>query len=424
MSMIENHLRDALREVADDIPASAVPPLHLPGSRPRRGGAGQVADHRHFFSSRWLAPVAAAAAVLAIAAGVTAVAGLNHGASGPQQAAAAAAVRAVPPYYIALTGTRPPYQDHRRLAGIYATATGALIASVAVPRPYTTFAGVSAAADDRTFAVAAEAYPAGRLPAVKFFLVRFNPVSRATRLVALAMPRVPARASFDGFALSPHARRLAVAFEPNGAAPRLTEEVRVLDITTGATRTWTSSQGAVAGGTPDARSLSWADNDITLALNWIGCRRTDRAAVVPALSGVRLLNTRKPGTDLVAASRLAVRLYNIEGHPSPTGLVPGAAMLTANGRRVVAAVTTRPGTTGGFAEFSAATGRLLGKLGWRSLASEAAGVPMNVLWASKSGSTLLVGSPPGHPGQLAIIRGTRVALLPSSSRITFPAAAW
>jgi hypothetical protein len=139
---------------------------------------------------------------------------------------------------------------------------------------------------------------------------------------------------------------------------------------------------------------------------------------------VRVLNTRKPGSDLVAASRLAVRLYEIDGHPSPTGFVPGLAMLTPNGRRVVAAVTTRPGTAGGFAEFSVATGHLLGKLGWSSLRSAPGGVPMEVLWASEPGRTLLVSSPPGHPGQLAVIRGNRVTPLPSSSRISFPAAAW
>ena len=424
MSKIENQLRDALREVADDIPASAIPPLNLPVGRRQRGSTGPIADYRRVFSARWMAPVAAAAAVLAIAAGVTAVAGLTGGPSGREQAAAAAVMRNVPPYYIALTGARPPGQDHRHLAGIYATATGALIAAIAVPAPYTTFAAVSAAADGRTFAVAAEAYQGGRLSAMKFFLVRFNPVSQATRLIALAMPRVPAAASLDGFALSPHARRLAVAFEPSIAAPRLTQEVQVLDLSTGATRTWTSAQGTMAGGTPDPRSLSWADNDVTLALNWTGCRRTDRAAVVPAISGVRLLNTRKPGSDLVAASRLAVRLYAIDGHPSPTGFVPGLAMLTPNGRRVVAAVTTRPGTTGGFAEFSVATGHLLGKLGWSSLHSVSGGVPMEVLWASEPGRTLLVSSPPGHPGRLAVIRGTRVTPLPSSSRISLPAAAW
>ena len=369
-----------------------------------------------------MAPVAAAAAVLAIAAGVTAVAGLTNGAASREQAAAAAVIRNVPPYYIALTGTRSPGQGHRHL-GIFATATGALIASTAVPRPYTTFGGVSAAVGDRTFAVAAEAFAGRRLSAVKFFLVRFNPVSRAIRLVALAMPRMPAAAALNGMALSPHASKLAAAFELSGAA-RLTEEVRVLDLSTGSTRTWTSSQGTVAGGRYDLRSMSWADNDITLALNWAGCRRSDPAAAVPAISGVRLLNTRKPGSDLVAASRLAVRLDPAGGHPGRPRLVSGAGLLTPDGRKVVAAAANPPGTAGGFAEFSVATGRLLGRLGGSSLPPEAVGVPTGVLWASKSGRTLLVSSPPGHPGQIAIIRGNRVTLLPSPSLAALPAAAW
>ena len=422
MSKIENHLRDALREVADDIPATAVPPLQLPGGLPRHGDAGRAPGHRRILSARWLAPVGAAAAVLAIAAGVTAVAGLTRGDSGTQPAASAA-VRAVPPYYLALTGTRSPGQDHRHL-GIFATATGALIASAAVPRPYSTFAGVSAAVQDRTFAVAAEAFAGRRLSAVKFFLVRFNPVSRAIRLVALAMPPMPAAAVLDGMALSSHASKLAAAFELSGAATRLTEEVRVLDLSTGATRTWTSSQGTVASGRYDLRSLSWADNGVILALNWSGCRRSDRAAAVPAISGVRLLNTRKPGSDLVAASRLAVRLDKVGGHPGLPRLVSGSGLLTPDGTKVVAAAPNPPGTAGGFAEFSVATGRLLGRLGGSSLPPEALGVPTGVLWASTSGRTLLVSSPPGHPGQIAIIRGTRVTLLPSSSQAAFPDAAW
>ncbi len=422
--MIENHLRDALHEVADDVPADAVPPLHLPSSRGRHNGTGHAAGRRRLFSSRWMAPAAAAAAVLAIAAGVAAVAHLSRAAPGSQVSSTPDS-RAVPPYYIALTGAQSLRSDHRHLAGIYATSTGALAAAIAVPAPYGTFAAVSAAADDRTFAVAAEVYPARRLPAVTFYLVRFNPVSHMTRLTRLGMPRVPAGASFDAFALSPDASRLAVAFRRRGNAARPpSEEIRILNITTGALRTWTSSQGTVAAGTLDPWSLSWAANDATLAFNWYGFRKAGRGTVMPGTTGVRLLDTKEPGTDLVAGSKLAVRLYRGRNHATPTGLVPDVAMLTPNGKKIVAPVTTRSGTTGGFAEFSAVTGRLLRKLDWRPMGADSPGMAMDVLWTNRSGRTLVVSAPPGHPGEIGIIRGARVTILPSSGRIAFPAAAW
>jgi hypothetical protein len=420
MSMIENRLRDALHDVAGDVPADAVPPLRLPPSR-RRSGAGHVTTPRGLLSARWLAPLAAAASVLAIAAGITALADLSHRLPNPLTGATPAP-GTVPPYYIALTGTASPQTGHRYVAGIYQTSTGRLAAQVAVPRPYRTFVDVSAAASDLTFAVAAQNFTARRPSAVAFYLVRFDPASGSTSVSALAMPPVPAGASFDAFALSPDAARLAVAFEPDRSAPGLSCEIRILNIAAGTVRTWTSTQGSVAAPSVTPSSLSWADDNATLAFNWYGSRPSGRALL--ATTGVRLLDTRKPGSDLVAASRLAVRLYHLSGHPDPTGLVPDVAMLTPDGRTVVAAVVSRSGTAGGFAEFSAATGRLLRKLDWRPLDGGAPSGPMDVLWASRSGRTLVVSAPPGYPRRIAIIRGSRMRLLPSPARIPFPAAAW
>ncbi len=423
MTTIEDQLRDALRELADDVPSGTVPPLRLPPGRTRPGGASQGGGPRRLPPSRWLAPLAAAASVLAIAAGVAAVADHGRQPGGPPLGAAAAAPGTVPPYYVALTESSSPRDGRRYSAGIYETSTGALVTSVAAPGPDRTFVGVSAAADDLTFAVAAEDYPAGGRPAMKFYLVRFDPADRTARLSGLATPRVPAGASFDAFALSPNARRLAVAFEPHGNAPGLTGEIRILNISTGAVRTWVSSQGAVAGNTADSSSLSWADDNATLAFNWHGSRRSDPGGFV-ATTGVRLLDTAKPGGDLVAGSFLAVRLYRVRGHPDPSGLVPDVAMLTPDGRTVVAAVRSRSSAAAGFAEFSAATGRLLRMLDWRTAVAAAPAGQAEVLWSSRSGRTLVVYSPPGHPGQIAIVGRTRVRLLPSPGRVPFPAAAW
>jgi hypothetical protein len=61
------------------------------------------------------------------------------------------------------------------------TATGAALATITVPRPYGTFIGVTAAADNRTFVLAAQELarlPLRTPPATRFFLLRIDPASR------------------------------------------------------------------------------------------------------------------------------------------------------------------------------------------------------------------------------------------------------
>ena len=419
--MIEDQLRDALHDLADEVPASRVPPLRLPYRPTRRSHPANGNGRRNLLSIKWLAPLAAAASVLGIAAGLAHVAGVIRSAGGPPEASTLAPM-GVPPYYVALTTNGSPYAAHRYGAGIYATATGVMVASVSAPGKARTFVGVSAAANDLTFVAAAESYPPSGLPAVTFCLIRFDPASRSATVSNLPEQRVPAGASLAGFALSPNADRLAVAFEPHGGARGPTAVVRILTISTGAMRTWTSSRGSVAAATVSP-PLSWADDNATLAFNWYGSRRGHPGGFVPT-TGVRLLDTRRPGSDLVAASRLAVRLYHVKNHEDPSGLVPDAGLLTADGKVVVAAAWSPLDGTGGFAEFSAVTGHLIRKLGWGLPGASASTSAMAALWSSRSGRTLVVSSPPGHPGQIAIIRGTKLRLLPWPARAPYPAAAW
>jgi negative regulator of sigma E activity len=129
-SGLENKLRAALRDTADEIPA-APPPQRLP---PGRGSArpGPVWPGQRRWIS-WAAPLAAAALVLAVVAVSLAVVrgGPGRAMNGPDGLAA------VPPYYVALTAPAYPdvYDGNATVAEVRATATGAVLARVVPPRP-------------------------------------------------------------------------------------------------------------------------------------------------------------------------------------------------------------------------------------------------------------------------------------------------
>ena len=268
MTAIERRLARELHEAAADIDGRSVPPLVLPAA-PARTGPGRAARWRRR-TPRMLAPVAAAASVLAIAAVLAALGPLGRSPGGPAVATRSSVLSSVPRYYAALTEAAPLVPGHRHIAGIYLTSTGALVASIPVPAPYRSFADVSAAADDRTFALAAKARPQRGLAAVMFYLARYRPGDRSAGLTALRGAGVPAGASYDGFALSPDGRALAVAYQQAGPAGRATEVLRVLNIAAGTVRTWSSTQGTIAGAGLEPNPLSWSASGRILAFAWYG----------------------------------------------------------------------------------------------------------------------------------------------------------
>src|SRR5215469_5956338 len=271
--------RASLERVAA-APTHSHTPLHL-------NGGGHVLDGDPGRSSRWrrwrgwLAPAAAAAAVaivVAVALALSNTVGFRQGGTKPPPATPAAFAK-VPRYFVILTGGALPEQGQH--AEVVATATGAVLGRVTVPRRHTVFTEVAAAADGRTFVLAVQhAQPVtyvggghkpllyeGAGPATFYKLV----IGRSGRPAGLAaLPVPPVTGDVNGFALSPDGSKLAVsAFpptrpRPGPAPPPRGSRLLVFTLATGAEREWTlPGIGWIGMHKPNAQSLSWAGDNRT-----------------------------------------------------------------------------------------------------------------------------------------------------------------
>jgi hypothetical protein len=314
-------------------------PVHLDGDRPMVG-PGPAARRRW---RGWLAPVAAAVAVATAIAISVAIAGTVGSHARRPAASTPAAFRQVPRYFVALTGHAVPDQGER--AEVAATATGAVLGSVTVPRPHTVFTEVAAAADDRTFVLAAQrgkavTYVSGHGPLMyfgvgpaRFYKLVLARSGRPAALTALALP--PVTGNLNGFALSPDGSRLAVsvlpAYSPRSGrvAPSRGARLLVFSLATGAERAWTlPSPGWIGMNKPNAQSLSWAGDNRTLLF-------TEHLGAGGSKVQVRLLDTAAPRGGLRADSRLI---------PFPAKTISavsfGIMLLSADGTKIIAGTTT------------------------------------------------------------------------------------
>jgi hypothetical protein len=309
MTGLEHKLRAALRDTAGEIPADPPPPLRLPPARDSARRGPVWPGQRRWIG--WAAPLAAAALVFAVVAASLAVV---HGGSG-RTTSKPAGRAAVPPYYVALTAPAYPdvYSGNATAAEVRATATGAVLAKVIPPQPYVHFAGVTAAADHRTFVLVAEgkSHPPEQQPKPgegphpyyqpsRFYLLRFDPGTRRVSLRALPAAFIPANAEVHDMALSPDGTSLAADVGRDYVGSHLI----VFDLATGTERAWSfktcaschpSSGGLGFGGT-NVDALSWTGDDRHVA--FVGPNR----AGWPSHSTVRLLDVTLPGSDLLADS--------------------------------------------------------------------------------------------------------------------------
>lgn len=380
---------------------------------------------------RLLAPVAAAVAVVAVVAVVAAI-GANMPEDSPA-ASSAAALAGVPPYYLTLTphghALRPPFYAYLR-----STVTGATLATVRPPAPFNSFIDVTGAADDRTFVLAAEYVGTGARAVdgpSALFRARFDPDSQKLSLKRLPVPEFPATTFLPGLALSPSGTELAVSEDvpPAAAKGDVSQDrlqIAVYSMTTGAARIWRDAKGrdntGFAGFIENA-TLSWAGDGI-LAFDDLGTKQS---------AGIRLLNTRGPGGDLLADSRQAVSMaVNVSGPTDAWNLA--GELLTPDGGTIVAAMTRQPkevmrnGVTvvphwpsvnAELAEYSVATGQRI-----RTFLPVHKPFLMPV-WTNASGSVVIVYGPANRqsslesPLVLGVVTGSRFTRIPGGAGIDY-----
>jgi hypothetical protein len=356
----------------------------------------------------WTAPVAAAAAVAALAVSLAAV---RHTPDAPAAPAAVPAVSGMlPEYYAALDNPSGPITQI--LPGKHQTPvslrvgddrTGKLIATITPPDGQT-FAGLTAAADDRTFVVAAEQFPVQQFSpsanTVAWYLARLTPGSaHPVTLTRLPIPAEPAGTQVSAIALAPDGSELAVMFQQNawsGKTGPLT--IRLYSLATGTSvRTWTvDTKGFPAGfgwywGRYSNTALTWLNGGHTLAVMY----GIDNSGGGPPFTygftnvTIRTVDADSPSGNLLAISKVLFRLPNGVGR---AGTDCDTVQLTGDGKTVLcgkdAGNTLKRSTAYApkFAAYSVATGkpRLLYQL------PGAYGIGLaDVLWASPAGSTLL-----------------------------------
>lgn len=339
MASVEDRLRSELRQIAHGIDHESVRPLRtaVPARRP-----GLV---------RWLAPVTAAAAVVAVIAGVTL-------ARSPAPRHSLAASTGMPPYYV--TVDQGPGDDADvAVATVHASATGNTLSSVRLPTARNVptgqlfFRSISAAADDRTFLIQ---------QVRQLLVLHVSADGQSARLRELPVS-LPPTASV---ALSPDGSTAAIetmssckttAFGATYDAPGCTStEIRLVSLDTGATtRTWST-----AALTAQSTWISWTQGSQILFL-WPG---SGTASSQPG--GLRLLDISTPGSNLLAAQVLPAQVDHQPPFPVPY------AFITPDGSTVIYSTTSSDGSVVGMQAASARTGRPLYVLGQHTEANATA----------------------------------------------------
>jgi hypothetical protein len=434
---IEQRLRRDLREVTERVAPGSIRPLKAPAPRRRN------------LAVRWLAPVAAVAAVLGVVAGVSLA---GRGSSRlPAAATSPEPAGTMPRYYVNV------YQNYAgaqalhavTLAVVYDSATGAALATVRVPtlsgwRGETEGPRITAAGNDRTFVItetaeravgpaATNGPPAAFTNVTRFYRLRVGPDGRSASVSPL--PVSIGNLVVDDVALSADGGRLAVAAQSCQGSGRCTfTGIRVISLATGAAADWAAP---VPGA---AFNLSWA-GDGYLAFQWQGRAGQDEERLLAVAGG--------KGGNLLAATQIAPAATEPApgSTPVPWTGSPGRivqygygmpALITEDGKVVVTtAIQEISGRSGRYTlierivELSAATGKLLAVLyttrGHGVIAGPGTYPGCSVLSLGPTGVQPLVGCSPaggrftfGRFFVLGRVENGKLTALPGSADATGP----
>ena len=432
-------MRELARTVAD------APPLHL---APARGGRAPRAWRQRRWTL-WAVPLTAAVAVVAVAVSLVIVRDISNGPVVPPTAPAPSAT-AAPRYYLEISGTAFSWYAYAPLTGasnvpsnklvIGDTGTGQQLATLAAPTG-TEWAGVTAAADDRTFA--AYALPgSGDSGAVgHWYLVRLTPgaASPAT------LTRLPIKPLSDvgAMALSRSGKELAVVIAASqsdrnsnqtGEKSLCVYSVATGDLThpcwsagTTETNTYFFSGGYQQGQLKS--SLTWIDGDNAIAFPASQAIRIPHWKNAESRQTVRALNLASKGTGLAADSKV---IWSETTAPLANPLCESSEpAVSADGTTVLCATSTQP-----------ADQNLPWRLAWLAFPTSAAahpgGRPVTAyqftmrlpwqpagwtppLWVDRSGSVLLVAwllEKNGHAfAHFGVISGGKFTALPVPAAI-------
>jgi len=343
MPDLENLLREELQHEAQKVQPELLRPLQVPTRRPS-----------------WrprLLPFSAAAAVIAVITASALVAGLTaaHKPAAHKPAVSGSAAASLPRFYVT-TSSAPGGRGIQ--AVVRASASGQVTGTVPVPSALPvewadsggTF--VTAAADDRNFIIGIQGGQAPTKIGLDLRLFRFaiSAAGKPGHLTELA-PAPMRNETTEGIALSPDGKLLAVSLQNDSSADPV-GAIQVLNLATGATRTWSAPASSVYIPGPP----SWADGSRVIAFTWL---RSTQSGLMSAPRGIRLLDTAAPGDNLVAGTVIV-----------PSGVVAAgsivSALITPDGRDVIVVtwrdLTPRASThtvVVQFAELQASTGRLV-----------------------------------------------------------------
>ena len=343
--------------------------------------------------ARWLAPLTAAVAVLAVVV-ASAMVGADHaGSPSRSQEPAAFGSGALPRYYALIVSV-----DGTCRLVIHDARSGATLAAVRLAGQGPGDFQLVAAASDTTFAIGHR----GQTGVMSYVVAHFDPARKAIAVRKLPFATLPLRESASTIALSPDGTELAVAVQISSDRELRLTELRVYSLATGAVKVWTAS----AGYPTFIQDLSWGATGV-LGFDLMNTGRTDATQ-----AGIRLLNPNVAAGSLLAASTLAVPQTQPAGFQvggSFTIIDDGAAVVTVVGR------TASPGrkVVSQFEVLSTRTGRVI-RAFLPSTRPDAENSQQGLVWANSAGTVLAgfvpyAGTHPSSIGPLEWISGSRYA---------------